>query len=168
MKALKVLGLSIVVVTLATGVAAAQQAAPEKELIAKVQKLHDELDRLQVSGSPEQQAALFAEDVLRMDPNRPAAKGKEEFLSGMKRMLASEFAVTSAKTEVLHAWQSGNMIFEYGTGTLHVKTARAGAAAADPIKYFMAWSSDPAGSYKVQYVIWNTSQTVPATELLAK
>lgn len=167
MRAWKTLGLTIVFLALATGVGGAQQA-PDKELIARVQKLHDELDRLQVSGAPEQQAAMFADDVIRMDPNRPAAKGKEEFLASMKTLQARSFAVTSAKTQVEHAWQSGNMIFEYGTGTLQIKTTKDGAASTDPIKYFMVWSSDPAGSYRVRHVIWNTSGPVPATELLTK
>jgi ketosteroid isomerase-like protein len=165
----KTIAFWVAFLAIAASVAGAQEkkAYSNEELVAKVQKLHDELDRLQVSGTPEKQAEIFADDVVRMDPNHKVTEGKKPFLESMNRLKSEKFTVTSSKTKVLNAWQSGNMIFEYGTGELRIKTG-AGGGGRDPIDYFMAWAVDPAGQYKVQFVIWNTAKPVAQTKMLAE
>lgn len=148
---------------------AASSGSSNKELLAKVQKLNEELDRLQATNDPQKQAEIFADDIVQMNPNHPMIQGKEAVMRMMTAVRKKPVRIVSSKTHVINAWQSNNMIFEYGTTVGALEKVGETKDAADPGDFFLAWVSDPAArnGYKVQFSIWNTTKPVAQTNMLA-
>jgi ketosteroid isomerase-like protein len=142
--------------------------AADSDVLAKAQALNDELDRLQATEDQTKQAEIFADDIVQMNPNHPRIEGKEEVKRMMATLRAKPTRIVSSKTRAIKAWQSGNMLFEYGTTEGRLKTA-GGAVVDDPGDFFLAWVADPAasGGYKVQFSMWNTTKPVAQTKELA-
>jgi hypothetical protein len=148
---------------------ASSSAQANEELIAKVGKLNAELDRLQATHDPEKQASIFADDIVQMNPNHPMIKGKKEILRVMMALTKKPVRIVSSKTTAIRAWQSDNMIFEYGTTVGSLVPVGKTVDVEDPGDFFIAWASDPASSlgYKVQFSMWNTTKPMAATSMLS-
>lgn len=136
--------------------------------MATAQRLHDELNQLEVRSEIDAQSKYFADDVVRFDQNRPPQRGKEAFLSYAKQMRSVGFKVESATTTVMNAWSDGTRLVEYGTTDL--KGSFGGVAGDDPVNYLAVWRINPANpaDAQIETIIWNTQKPVAGAERIAQ
>lgn len=144
------------------------QAMDTSTAIATAQRLHDELNQLEIGRNIDGQGKYFADDVVRLDPNRPPQKGKEAFLSYARQMSTVGYQVESATTRVMHAWSDGTRLVEYGTTEL--KGTFGGVAGEDPVNYLAVWRINPANpsDAQIETIIWNTQKPVAGLERIAQ
>lgn len=142
----------------------AAPAAVSGSALATVSQLHDTLDQLYLDGSVADQAAYFAEHLVRLDPNRQPTYGRQAWIDDANAQVLAGCTVQEASTTVLDAWQVGDRIYEYGLSQLLIQGPGT-TGEDDPTKYFAVWdvTSDPL----LELIIWNTSQPVEQTQSLA-
>jgi hypothetical protein len=140
------------------GAASAQERDPKS--IETAQKLHDEMNQLEVKGDLQGQEKFFHEQVVRMDSFRPMQKGRAQWMAGQRKLRsAAKFKVESITTKVENAWKDGGHLYEYGTTQMRIRTA-GGASVSDPVDYFAVWAVNP--NPQIQFIIWNTAAPVNA------
>ena len=138
------------------------------QALALAHKLNEHLDAMQATNNPQQMITVFADDAVRMDPNRVMIRGKDAIFRQMMNSQKKPVQVLSAKSTAMHAWQTENMLFEYGTVAAQIQMGD-GTIVDDPTNFFLAWVANPAAplGYSVQFSIWNTSRPVEQLKLLS-
>lgn len=138
-------------------------AEADSKAKAMAQSIHEELDRLYTAGDVEAQVKYFADNLVRLDPNRPISQGRESWLEYASSQNLGGIEVEGAKTQVIDAWHEGQRLYEYGTSALRIRSPGA-QIVDDPTTYFAIWNveADP----KLEFLIWNQSKPVEEVELL--
>lgn len=143
---------------------AAMVAATQKEAtftqssaIALAQRLHDELNLLEVAGRIEEQGRYYSDNVVRLDQGRTPQQGKAAFLAYATEQRQKGYNVSAATTTVLNAWVENGLLVEYGT-TLLQGSFGTGGIVEDPVNYQATWLINPAdpNDAQIQTIIWNT------------
>lgn len=137
--------------------------------IAMAQRLHDELNMLEVAGRIEEQASYYSHTVVRLDQNRTPQQGRAAFLAYAYAMRQAGYSVSAATTTVLNAWAENGRLVEYGTTVLQ-GTFGAQGIVEDPVNYMAAWQINPANPNEAQIetIIWNTQKPMPGLDATAQ
>jgi len=156
---------------LATGAQTPRPAAKAMDTstaIATAQRLHAELNKLEIANRIDEQAKYYADDVVRLDPNRAPQRGKEKFLSYARQMRTAGYKVESATTTVMNAWSDGTRLVEYGTTQL--RGTFGGVVGDDPVSYLAVWRINLANptDAQIETIIWNAQKPVVGLEKIAQ
>ncbi len=126
--------------------------------VAAIEGLVDELVRVALAGDAEAFVALFADDVMFMAPDAPAAVGIEGFRSAIETSFAEVSTGTidmvSEETEVAGDWA-------YDRGTLTFVVVAGGESIQMDWKYLAIMRRQADGSWKYARFIHNSNTPPP-------
>jgi hypothetical protein len=157
---------------LVTGVVTAAAQAPSGgdrgKAKATAQRIHDELNKMEVAATVEGQDKYFSDQLVRMDAGRPIMRGKAAFSALQKTLRSDGFKVQAAKTTVIDAWEEGGRLYEYGTTDMAIRINQGGITD-DPTNYFAIWRVNPAGGTpQLEFIIWNAAKPVEQLKVLSE
>ena len=145
-----------VLVTAACGTAPTSDPAADREAIAAVTA---QTQAAENAGSVEQMRGHFADDLVMMGPNMPAATGADSVAAAMRAFFDAFTVQIEYSSQEITVF--GDWAFDRGTYR-HTLTPKSGGA---PIpengKYLWLYQRQPDGSWKQSRVIWNSSDPLP-------
>ncbi len=136
-------------------------SAPAVDLAAEEKAILDLEAKWTTAKDVDTWASYYAEDVVTLPPNAPAANGKAAARAALAPMFATPgFSLTFKATKVQVA-QSGELAFSYGTYTMTMNDAK-GAPTTDKGKYVTVYRKQADGSWKSIVDTFNSDLPLPA------
>lgn len=145
------------------GMVACEAPAPKEtidmdEVRSEIQSMEDAYAEAANANDAEAIAAYFADDAVRLPPNQPMIKGKEDIIANLKENVADDDGGT-IKFEIVDLYAAGDYAVEIGSW---VSTDTAGTETTG--KYMSLFEKQEDGQYKCIRDIWNANEKYDNSE----